>query len=179
MQNVGGGNFSDDPYARLLAMKMGSMSVDDLKKQEHVPQEAIEAGANQVIGSIKTPSFGAIKGALGVAEQAAAPVAEAELGLADKIRQAAQKSEVKWDKGPVDQELMKFKEMAQSAPKNFFENRRLPEGASASSVPEQLAREHQQSLRDSLMQQRNENQIKQADLDKFEKLRSAIFGQGK
>lgn len=51
MQRNDGGNFSNDPIARLIAMKLGSMPESELAKQEQIPQDAINLASN-VVGSI-------------------------------------------------------------------------------------------------------------------------------
>lgn len=85
-----GGNFSDDPVARLLAMKLGSMSESDLQKQEQIPQDAINL-ASGTIGSIKN-----IRPNLQLAPELAEKL---EMGLAERIRQAAANSKVKGPEG--------------------------------------------------------------------------------
>jgi hypothetical protein len=46
-----GGNFSNDLFARMLALKQGSASNDELSAQEKIPQQAIDA-ASGVLGTI-------------------------------------------------------------------------------------------------------------------------------
>lgn len=168
-----GGNFSDNPFTRLLANKMGSMSADELNKQDKVPSEAVElaSGTMGSVGPVGSSKFEGLNKIIGGMKEY-----PAEMGLADRIKEAVKASNIKTVEGPADAGLAKFKDMAQNAPKDFFERNRMPEGAS--SAPEQQMREYQQNIRDQLLQKRNEDQIKQADQDKFQKLREVLFGPG-
>lgn len=165
-----GGNFSNDSITRLLANKMGSMSLGDLDKQEKIPRQAIDLSSG-TLGTIGSSKFEGLNKIIGSSAEY-----PAEMGLADRIKQAVQNSNIKTIEGPADAGLAKFKQMAQDAPKDFFERNRLLE--SASSVPDQQLRQYQQNIRDQLLNKRNTDQIKQADQDKFQKLREVLFGPG-
>lgn len=113
-----GGNFSNDQIIRMLAMKQGSMNEDELARQEAIPQQAIDM-ASGVMGTVQGPAakFGKIRQMLGGAEEAAAAQ---PMGMADKIKMAAEKSGVKWEDLPSDAEKTMFQQRYKDAP-SFFE----------------------------------------------------------
>lgn len=83
-----GGNFSDDIIARILALKSGSQSENQLAENEQNSKDAVQAGMNMA------PAVGSLK-LVGPAMEAA-PL---EMSLADKIREAAAKGKVKSSEG--------------------------------------------------------------------------------
>jgi len=87
MQRNDGGNFSNDPIARLIAMKLGSMPEPELTKQEQIPQDAINL-ASGVMGTVKTPNLKLVNQLL-----------PEEMSLAERIKQAALNSKVKGPTG--------------------------------------------------------------------------------
>lgn len=117
-----GGEFSDDPITKLLAMKMGSMGNEELAKQEGIPQQAIDmsSGVMGTVGSAK--KFQGLSKALGQeVPQAAENVAQqtaAYIPLKDKIAQAVANSPVKQMTGDVKSTLGSVK-FAPEANPNF------------------------------------------------------------
>ncbi len=100
-----GGEFSDDPIAKLLAMKMGSMGNQELAQQEAIPEQAIDmaSGVMGTVGPVK--KFQGLSKALGKeTPEAAINVAEqttAYVPLKDKIAQAVSNSPVRQMTGEV------------------------------------------------------------------------------
>lgn len=62
-----GGNFSNDAIARLLAMKSGSQSEQELAENEKNSKDAVQAGLNMAptVGSLKMVPNAATESALG------------------------------------------------------------------------------------------------------------------
>lgn len=86
-----GGNFGDDPFAKLMAMRQGgSASLNDLNESDKNNQDAITL-ASGVMGTVSPVKFQGVSKMLG---QAAPEAEQAAMSWADKIRQAASNSKV-------------------------------------------------------------------------------------
>lgn len=144
-----GGQFSDDLITRLKAAKAGSMSADDLAQSEDIPNQGVQAGMNSAMGTLSGPKMSALQSLAGGAESAA----PAELGMADRIKQAAANSNVKVIPSAFDNELAQYAEKAGSQPE--FGQGNLPER----NVPDQNMANYQGGLRDQAMQERNAQQL--------------------
>lgn len=97
MQRDDGGNFSKDLLTRIAAMKMGSMSEDDLQQQEALHEKLAQDAINTAAGTM-----GSLK-LVGAAPQM-------EMRLADRIRQAAQNSKVKGPEGGLTNNASMYQE---------------------------------------------------------------------
>lgn len=109
-----GGNFSDNPFAKLLAEKQGSATNNQLNLQEKLPEESINL-ASGVMGTVGNA------GKLGqVAKEIVPEVEQAVPSFMDKYRQAIANSKIGNTETPLDAEANMFKQKFKDAP-DFFE----------------------------------------------------------
>lgn len=115
-----GGNFSNDLFTRLKAMKNGSMSTADLDTSDKIPQDAINT-ASGVLGTVQGPNLAALSKLAGLSQPAEQAIESAAPSWADRIKQAAANSGVKVI--PTAEQTANDAINAQytNAPKNFFD----------------------------------------------------------
>lgn len=158
-----GGNFGDDPRYRLLALLgKGSVPISEMDQNDKQIADAINT-ASGVTGSIRGPKFSGIGATLGQKVD--------ETGLAERIKQAAQKSNIKVIPTAEEQEANYFKEKYKNAPSFFEKYGKQPEDAGAMSNIDKERQAFQQKLRDDYFQERNDQQLQNAKDYQFQNLR--------
>lgn len=121
-----GGTFSKDLLAKLLLGQNGSASLDDIKNSED-QSEMLRDGSGIAMGGSLKP----VSASMAAIEKLATGAGEGmEMGLADKIKQAASNSAIKVIPSAEDIELQRLKQL----PKDFFEKY----GSSRGNPPQQL-----------------------------------------
>lgn len=160
-----GGNFSPDVYARLLALKNGSASEDELAQNEQTSQDAAQAGQNAAMGTMGGPQGSALKA---LAEGTAPAIGE---NMANDIQQAAKNSSVTVLPSAADNEAAQFAQNAQGKP-NFFEQ--FGAKGAGRNVPDEQMAQYQTGLRQQAQQEQLAQQLQQR---KYQALQNALKGQ--
>ena len=159
-----GGNFSPDVYARLMALKNGSASEDELAQNEQTSQDAAQAGQNAAMGTMGGPQGSALKA---LAEGTVPAVGE---NMANDIRQAAQNSSVKVIPSAADTEAANFAQQAQGQPSYWdtIKAKATQNGVGADpATQEAFAR--QAADTQARLAARNANQLQQAKFNGIQK----------
>lgn len=162
-----GGDFSDDPFTRLLAMKNGSASADDLAQGEQNTGDAQKQAMNAAMGSMSVPSGSALQALAAGGESAAA---DTGISMADKIRQAANSSAVKVIPSELDNASAQFAKEAEGNP-NFFEQ--FGAKGVSRNVPDQQMAQYQTGLRQQAQQEQLAQQLQQR---KYQAIQNALKG---
>lgn len=178
MANINdGGNFSNDLFTRLKAMKNGSMSTADLDASDKIPQDAINT-ASGVLGTVQGPNLAALSKLAGLAQPAEQAAENVAPSLADAIKQAAAKSSVKVI--PTAEQAANDAINAQyaNAPKNFFDKAAQvaeQKGVGPSGLESQQF-QTQKNVTQDMIRNRNAQQLQNAKDPTFQKLKMMLSG---